>query len=197
MGSSTASGANARRLSWATALQNSYASSMVSLFNIALGGSTTYAGLPASSLPVPGKPSPDPSSNVDAALQRLPALLLLSYPTNDTANDYSVDETVNNLLAIRAAANSRGTSVIIVSTQPRNMTPLQLARLPQIDARVSAAVLPCFVPVREALAGPDGKLSPLYDSGDGIHPNDAGHAVIHARVINLIDSGTCVRLAPR
>ena len=35
-------------------------------------------------------------------------------------------------------------------------------------------------------------LSPVYDSGDGVHPNDAGHAVIAGRVVSLIDSRRCV-----
>jgi len=104
-----------------------------------------------------------------------------------------VDETVHNLLTIRSAAPAKGISVIIVSTQPAALTAAQLAVLPQIDARMSAAVAPCFAAVREALAGPDGRLNPIYDSGDGLHPNDAGHAVIASKVEGVIDSGQCVR----
>src|SRR2546423_811720 len=64
--------------------------------------------------------------------------------------------------------------------------------LPQIDAQFPQATAPCFVALREALAGPSGALDTRYDSGDGVHPNDAGHAVIHARVRELIDGGRCV-----
>jgi lysophospholipase L1-like esterase len=193
MGSSTASGAGAKTLAWADAVRLNYAARSVSLVNIAKGATTTYAGLPTSSTPVAGRPAPDPTANVDAAIARSPKLLLVSYPTNDTAFGYTVDETVRNLLAIRSAAQAGGASVIILSTQPAALTTAQLALLPQIDARVSAAVAPCFVAVREALAGPDGKLNPIYDSGDGEHPNDAGHAVIASKVESVIDSGACVR----
>ncbi|HKB54471.1 MAG TPA: SGNH/GDSL hydrolase family protein, partial [Ramlibacter sp.] len=152
-----------------------------------------YSGLPTSSPLVAFRPPPDPTVNVDAAIARSPKLLLVAYPTNDTAGNFTVDETVHNLLTIRSAAQAKGISVIIVSTQPAALTAAQLAVLPQIDARMSAAVAPCFAAVREALAGPDGRLNPIYDSGDGLHPNDAGHAVIASKVEGVIDSGQCVR----
>lgn len=193
MGSSTASGAGATSQSWADRLRAAYAARSVTVVNIAKGGTTTYAALPASSPPVSGRPAPDPSANVDAALARSPKLVLVAYPSNDTASGFSVDETVRNLLAVRSAAQAGGAAVIILSTQPLTLPPAQLALLPQIDARVSAAVAPCFVPVREALAAPDGTLSPTYDSGDHLHPNDAGHAVIFSKLASVIDSGQCVR----
>jgi acyl-CoA thioesterase-1 len=194
MGSSTASGAGATAgQSWVDRLKAGYAMRSVSIANIAKGGTTTYEGLPSSSIPVAGRPAPDPSSNVDAAIARSPKLVLVAYPTNDTAMGFTVDETVHNLLAIRSAAQAGGAAVIILSTQPAPFTPARLALLPQIDIRVAEAVGNCFVPVREALAAPNGTLSAAYDSGDGLHPNDAGHAVINARVASVIDSGLCVR----
>jgi lysophospholipase L1-like esterase len=192
IGSSTALGVGAQTLSWAQALQRSYAYRSVSFVNLAVGGMTTYEALPTGSPAVPGRPAPAPTANVNAALATSPKLLLVSYPTNDTANGYSADETVRNLLAIRSAALTRGVPVIILSTQPRDLNDTQLARLAEIDGRVSQSVAPCFVAVREALAGQDGRLAPQYDSGDGIHPNDAGHAVIHDRIARLIDGGRCV-----
>jgi lysophospholipase L1-like esterase len=162
------------------------------MVNLAVGGHTTYSGLATQSQPVPGRPAPDPAGNVDAAIARDAKLVLVSFPTNDTAAGYGVDETVRNLLAIRDAARAQGVAVMILSTQPRALTASQLAMLPQIDARVSAAVGPCFVAVREVLAGPDAKLDPRYDSGDGVHPNDAGHALIEAQVRAVVDGGHCV-----
>ncbi len=196
LGSSTASGAGATTLAWADAVRAAYAPAGVTLFNLAEGATTTYAALPASSPPVPGRPLPLPGANVDAAIAKSPRLLMVSYPSNDTASGYSVDETVDNFLRIRAAAQSSGVSVIILSTQPLTLPPAQLALLPQIDARLSAAVAPCFVPVRAALSAPDGTLAAQYDSGDHLHPNDAGHAVIASMVRSVIDSGQCVRVRP-
>lgn len=120
-----------------------------------------------------------------------------AYPTNDTAANYSVDKTVHNLLAVRSAAQSGGASVIIPSTQPKELVPEQLGRLVQIDEQISRALSPCFVPVREALPKADGSLADIYDFGDGLHPNDAGHAVIRNRVTSLIDSAASVSMPPR
>lgn len=193
IGSSTAAGAGATPgNSWAVRLLAAYAERPVQLINLAVGGSTTYAGLPTQSVSVPGRPAPDTAANVDAALAQGAKLMLVSYPSNDTALGYSVEETVNNLLAIRDAARSHDVAAMILSTQPRALSASQLALLPQIDARLSASVGPCFVAVREVLAGPDGKLDPRYDSGDGVHPNDAGHALIYERVRAVVDSKRCV-----
>lgn len=193
MGSSTATGAGATSQSWVDRLKAGYAIRTVGVVNIAKGATTSYAGLPASSTPVAGRPAPDPAANVDAAMAFAPKLVLVSYPTNDTAFGYTADETVRNLLAIRSAAQARGAAVIVLSTQPAALTPAQLGLLPQIDSRVSAEVGSCFVAVREALAAPNGTLNPTYDSGDGLHPNESGHALIHSRVATVIDSGLCVR----
>jgi acyl-CoA thioesterase I len=197
MGSSTAAGtgASTSAKSWAGLLQAGIAANNLLVVNIAKTGATTYEGLATSSPPVAGQPSPDPTVNVTAALAQSPKALLLSYPTNDTALDYSATETVGNLLAIRAAAVAANVRVIVLSTQPRDLSPAQLARLVEIDDAMSAAVGACFVAVRTDLAGVDSKLNTSYDSGDGIHPNDAGHALIHQRVRALIDTGSCVNLA--
>jgi acyl-CoA thioesterase-1 len=192
IGSSTAAGAGATTKSWVAALGDTYAGAGVSIVNLAEGGTTTYHGLPSSSPLVPNRPAPSLRRNVDAALGYSPTVLLVSYPTNDTAYGYAVSETVGNLSTIRDYARARGVGVIVLSTQPRALSSTQLAQLVQIDEGVSGAASPCFVAVREALAGPDGRLAPAYDSGDGIHPNDAGHALIHSRVVALIDSGACV-----
>lgn len=195
MGSSTASGAGASRLAWVDRLRLRYQPAGVSTFNLARGGTTTYAGLPASSPPVAGRPAPQTSTNVDAAVSHSPRLLIVSYPTNDVAAGWPAEEPVRNLLTIRQAALEAGAAVIVLSTQPATLPVGSLEVLRQIDVRLAAAIGSCFVPVREALAGPDGGLATVYDSGDGLHPNEAGHALIEARVAEVIDSGRCVRLS--
>ncbi|QBY49682.1 SGNH/GDSL hydrolase family protein [Cupriavidus oxalaticus] len=195
MGSSSAQGTGASAgHAWAALLLARVQGAGVSMENLAKGGSVTYEGLSASASPTPNRPQPDLQHNVDAALSGKPRLLLLSYPTNDSAIGYTVDETVRNLLAIRATAQAAGTAVLLLSTQPRNMAPDLLARLPAVDAQLASAAGACFVQVREALAGADDKLAPAYDAGDGVHPNDAGHAVILAHIQATLDAGQCVRL---
>jgi len=196
MGSSTAAGAGAPEgKGWAALLSAAYAGRGAQVVNIAKGGTVTYEGLSTTSARVPGRPAPDPAINIDQALSHKPVLLIVSYPTNDTALGYSVDETVNNLFAIRSQALAAGVPVVISSTQPRNLTSAQLSQLQAIDQRVAARAGECLLHVRELLAGADGKLAALYDSGDGVHPNEAGHRVIATQFQSLLNSDKCVRLS--
>lgn len=193
IGSSTAAGAGASEgMGWVSLVQAAYSGQGAQIVNLAKGGSVTYAGLGASASRPAGRPASDPAANIDAALARRPVLVLVSYPTNDTALGYSVDETVNNLLAIRSQALAAGVPVIITSTQPRNLSEVQLAQLRMIDARMASSIGACFVDVREALAGADGRLAPGYDSGDGVHPNGLGHQLVATYVQTLINSKKCV-----
>jgi lysophospholipase L1-like esterase len=196
MGSSTAAGAGASQgKGWASLLEAAYSAHGVRIANIANGGTVTYEGLGTNTTPVAGRPAPDPALNIDQALSRKPVLLIVSYPTNDTALGYSVDETVRNLLAIRAQALAAKVPVVLTSTQPRNLTDAQLAQMRTIDERVAASVGECFVDVRQVLAGINGLLAPNYDSGDGVHPNEAGHQVITAQVEKMIAARKCVSVA--
>ena len=194
LGSSTAAGAGASAgQGWVSLLAAAYQGTGVTMINLAVGGSTSYHALALSSPAVAGRPAPDARANVDAALALLPKLLMLSFPSNDTALGYTVDETVRNLLAVRQTAVAGGAAVVLLSTQPRVMTAELLARQPLIDAQLQAAAGPCFVALRERLADAQGRLSVTYDSGDGVHPNAAGHALIATQVRATLDAGQCVK----
>lgn len=195
MGSSTAAGAGAAAgKGWTVLLQAAYQERHATISNIAKGGTVSYDGLSANSARIDGRPTPDPTSNIDQALSRKPALLIVAYPTNDTARGYGVNETVRNLTEIRARALAAAVPVLMLSTQPRNLPSAQLNELRQIDGQLQALAAECFVPIRDALAGPDGKLAPNYDSGDGVHPNEAGHQLIATHIKNTIDSQKCVKI---
>lgn len=197
MGSSTAAGAGASPgKSWVELLQSGVKNQAIPFVNIAKGGTATYHGLSAAAIPQSGRPLPDPTANIDQALSRHSAFLILAYPTNDTALGYSVDETVNNLLSIRHQALANSVPVMLLSTQPRNLPSAQLALLPLIDERLAAIAGPCFVEVRTGLATANGQLVARYDAGDGVHPNDEGHQLIAARVQAVLDAGRCVQISP-
>lgn len=195
MGSSTAAGAGAAAgKGWVALLGETHAAGGAQIANIAKGGTVSYEGLSVNAARPAGRPSSDPAGNIDQALLRKPVLLVVSYPTNDTALGYSVDETVGNLLAIRAQALAAGVPVVVTSTQPRNLSDTQLAQMRVIDQRLSAEVKGCFVAINQLLAGPDGRLASAYDSGDGVHPNEQGHRIIQGQVSSLLYSGNCVKL---
>jgi len=193
MGSSTAAGAGAPSgKGWVALVSTAFATHGAQVVNLAKGGSVTYEGLSASAPRVQGRPATDPAFNIDQALSRKPVLLIVSYPTNDTAKGYSADETVNNLLAIRSQALAAGVPVLVASSQPRSLSDAQLAQLRAIDDRLAASVGPCLVDIRQPLAAADGRLAAAYDSGDGVHPNESGHLIIANQIKQLIDSKKCV-----
>ncbi len=197
MGSSTAAGKGASPgKGWVSLLATEIPVRGNSVINIAKPGSVTYTGLSSASAPVAGRPAPDPLANIDQALSRKPVMLILAYPTNDIAAGYGREEVIRNLTAIQSQASAAKVAVIILSSQPRNLPASQLADLRAIDDRLAASAGPCFVNVRDILAGSDGRPLPELNSGDGIHPNDAGHRKIASAVESTINGGACVRLVP-
>lgn len=196
MGSSTAAGVGAAAgRGWVALLGTAWAGKGAVLVNIAKGGIGTYEALGSATAPVLNRPLPDPAVNIDQALARKPVLLILAFPTNDVAAGYSVDEIVSNLVALRARALATSVPVVVLSTQPRDVSTAKLSQLREIDERLLSVVGTCFVPVRAKLAGPDDKLASIYDSGDGIHPNEIGHAVIADAVDKVLRSDTCVHIS--
>jgi len=194
LGSSTAAGAGATAgQGWVARLAEQERLRGVHILNFAKGGLTTYAALPTGTAVPAGRPLPDPEANVTAALSHRPHWVLVAFPNNDTALGYAAEETVANLLRIRAAAREQGVGVLVLSSQPRNMPADRRARLAQIDQQLSANAGPCFVAVHNLLATSDGLLHPLYDAGDGVHLNNAGHAVVLQQVRAVIDGGGCRR----
>ncbi|MFO1297377.1 MAG: SGNH/GDSL hydrolase family protein [Rubrivivax sp.] len=166
----------------------------VTVRNLAIGGTTTYDGLATGTPLVAGRPAPNTGGNVTAALAYAPKLIIVAYPTNDTANGYSVAEQVQNILAIRATAAANGAAVLVQGTQPRNLSDAQRALLAQVDASLASSIGACFVEVRSAVAAADGRIAAAYDAGDGVHLNDAGHALIYARIKAVLDGGNCVKV---
>ena len=199
MGSSSAAGLGASTgRSWATTLGTDYAAHGVTLRNIARSSAVTAMARPASAPAPSNRPAPDAAINIDAALSLLPKMLLLSFPTGDTAAGYTADETLGHLAVIRQAAAAVQVPVVILGTQPRDaFTTAQRATLAEIDRQLAASAGPCFLPLFEALADPRGVIRTDLAAGDGIHLNDAGHAVVRQRVQVLLDGGRCVSLLSR
>jgi lysophospholipase L1-like esterase len=194
LGASTTTGfiVSAPSRAWVPRLQAAVEGRGVAIFNLAVSGSVTPQWLPANAPVVPGRPAPLPSNNIDAAMRERPQLLLLNATNNDLVIGIGIDETLANLQSIRAIASAGGAAVVMISTQPRNLSDADLSRLRTLDSQIAAAVGDCFVDIRTPLAGPDGRLAAAYDAGDGVHPNDAGHAIIFQRVDAVLQSGRCV-----
>lgn len=194
IGSSTAAGAGATPGNgWVDVLNRSLTNRGAMFHNLAKGGTVTYHGLSVALPPVADRPLPDPNANVDMALSLGPVVVVIAYPSNDTALGYDKSETVYNVLSMRQVVLKQNKPVLVLSSQPRNLSNEKLQTMREIDQQLLEKIGPCFVDVRTSLAGNDGHLAAEYDSGDGVHPNDAGHRLIAERVQAVVESGACIR----
>lgn len=199
LGSSSAAGVGATAgQGWVARVSATQSLHAVQVLNLAVGGSTTHTALPTTASPRAGRPAPDRARNLDRALAAGPRLLLLAFPSNDTAAGYDAAETIDNLLAVRNGAAAGGVPTVVLGMQPRDsFTATQADRLRQIDHALASQLGPCFVPLRDALSDGLGRIRPDFAAGDGVHLNDAGHALIADLVQSVLDSGLCVQVPGR
>jgi lysophospholipase L1-like esterase len=199
LGSSTAAGGGAPAgAGWVARLAAQWREQGVSVDNLARGLLLSSQALPVGTLLPEASALPDPAVNVDAALARTPTLVLLSFPTNDALAGVPAADTVAAWRTIRDLAAAAGVATVVLGTQPRSgLNRRQNASLRATDELASTAFGPCFVPLREALAGPDGAPALAYSAGDGTHLNAEGHALIHERVAAVLATDLCVRAVLR
>jgi lysophospholipase L1-like esterase len=153
------------------------------VLNRAVGGYTTYHIMPVGYVPPPNRPFPDNSHNISYALNRNPDAVIINLPSNDAANGYSVSEQLANYDSILSVANAAQVPVWISSTQPRNLSASGRQNLMQMRDSTFARFGSRALDFWTDLAMPDGTINPIYDSGDGVHLNDAGHAILFNRVV--------------
>lgn len=194
MGSSSAMGAGASSpaKSWVGLLKASDIASGATVQNIAMGGHATYHALSSQCVVSANRPKFAAEHNIEKALSLQPDLVLLSYPTNDAAGSLPVLETASNLMLLRWQLAQKNAAVLVLSSQPRNMEKEKQALLLELDKLLKPIVGACFVELHALLADAQGNLDARYDFGDGVHLNDAGHAVVFQAVAARLQSRQCV-----
>jgi acyl-CoA thioesterase-1 len=194
MGSSSAwgAGSSSPAKSWVGLLKSADIASGATVHNIAMGGHSTYNALSSQCVVSANRPKFSAEHNIEKALGLQPDLVLLSYPTNDAAGSLPVLETASNLMLIRWQLAQKNVAVLVLSSQPRNMEKDKQALLLELDKLLKPVVGACFVELHALLADAQGNLDARYDSGDGVHLNDAGHAVIYQAVLARLQSRQCV-----
>jgi acyl-CoA thioesterase I len=196
LGSSTAAGVGAvPGESWSARLRIAYEPATVEIVNLARSGMLTAQARPLDAPAAVPQPAPLEGRNVDAALARSPRLLVLAYPSNDAGAGVPPRDSLTNLQAVQQRALQGGVATMVLSSQPVDaLDPPARERQIELDRLARAAFGPCFVELREALAGPNGGIAPAYASGDGVHLNGEGHRVIAERVRAQLTAGQCVRV---
>lgn len=170
------------------------------IFQLAVGGYTVYKGMPSSFVGPSPNLQPDPNNNITKAISLNPNVILVNYPTNgyDTLR---VDSVMRCFRTIKAEANAAGKTCYITTTQPRQGFPFntQAARNKLKELRDSILLQFGYFAINffDGLADPTTyAILPEYDSGDGIHLNDAGHEILFQRVRakNIFAVGLPVKL---
>jgi lysophospholipase L1-like esterase len=135
-----------------------------------------------------------PNRNVDRALKLGATHLILAFPSNDTTNGMPAEQTINNFLDMRQCAQSNDkVHVAVMSSLPRSgLNKQQNMTIARIDLAMYKEFGHCFINVRNALSDLSNE-NPRRDlsAGDGVHFNDAGHAVIFNIVKRFMESGQC------
>jgi lysophospholipase L1-like esterase len=156
----------------------------VTLTNLAVGGQTTYHIQPTGYVPPGGRPAPVEGKNITAALALQPDAIIVNMPSNDQAGDIPQEEQQANYERIAALASTAMVKLWVSTSQPRNYAePSRLTSLMQTRDFVLQRFAPRTLDFWTPFAKVDGTIAPEYDSGDGVHLNDAAHATLAEVVI--------------
>jgi lysophospholipase L1-like esterase len=152
--------------------------------NLAVGGYTTYHILPDGSKTPKDRPKPSAGHNITAALSYFPNAIIINLPSNDCARKYTVEEQINNYKIVMAKADSANVPVWITTTQPCNYT--EDIRKCLITMRDSTYAIwgNRTIDFWRGIAGKGGLVIEKYNSGDGVHLNDAAHRILFIRVVD-------------
>jgi hypothetical protein len=159
----------------------------------AVPGYSCLRGMPTSFVSPYPDPNlqPDPTKNITAALATHPDVVIANYPTNgyDTLR---IDTILYCLRTIRDSANKAGVPCFVTTTQPRSAFNLAArTKLKELHDSIMLEMGFFAIDFWDGLTDPaDYTILPAYNSGDGIHFNDAGHDTLFQRVIakNIFNS---------
>lgn len=155
--------------------------------NLALGGYTTYDILPTGT-PIPGGVSEtiDVNRNVTKAIALNADGIIVNMPSNDSNMGYSKDDQIANLTLVRNTALAASIPTWICTVQPRDFgtNTTALAIHTEMVTALPAAFPGFFVDFWTGLANATGNdILAAYDSGDGVHLNNAGHLILLERIL--------------
>lgn len=191
LGSSTAAGvgANPADSSWVNRFRNNLIELDSSYFvlNLAVGGYSTYDVMPTGFVPPVGRPSPKLNNNITYALQFSPKMILINLPSNDAAYLYSISESIINYDTLISVAARNDVHIFISTPQPRNFSnQSQLNLLFEMLDSTYSRYPSIYFDFWNGLAQSNGFILPQFNSGDGIHLNNAGHRVIYERAAGKV-----------
>ena len=187
LGSSTAEGAGPthRDSTWVNRFRG-YLEGVDARFdvlNLARGGYSTFHLAPAgTAAPETIRGAPDPRRNIDAALARDPAAIVINLPSNDAAYGVDAETQLANFAAMVETAEAAGVPVWITTTQPRAFDPEWIAVQEDVRDAILATYGDRAIDFWSGFADADGAQAQRWDSGDDVHYNDPAHRIFFERV---------------
>ncbi len=191
LGSSTAAGAgpSSTEKAWVW-LYTDYLKQQDTRFdvtNLAIGGYTTYNILPTgTTIPNGVNQTIDTARNITKAIELNADGIIVNMPSNDSNMGYSATMQMNNFNLLQTTAQNNSIPIWICNVQPRNFAVGSTAMNTQIQmsSQIPSTFTSNNIDFWTTLSNSDGTINSLYNSGDGVHLNDAGHAILLQRVIN-------------
>ncbi|MEY4427173.1 MAG: hypothetical protein RL535_1471 [Pseudomonadota bacterium] len=197
LGSSTAAGTGASQASrsWVGLLQTWLTKSKAgTIINLATPGVLSTSALCTQQINSNISELISPTRNIDRALKLGATRFILAFPSNDTTNGMTAEQTISNFLDMRQCAQSNDKALVaVMSSLPRDgLTKQQSATISQIDAALRKEFGGCYIDVKSALTDASNEhIRHDLSAGDGVHFNDAGHAIIFTAVKRFMESGKC------
>lgn len=197
IGSSTAAGSGASTQDSAWVYRYKHAlyrrDTRYEVVNLAVGGYNTYKLIPTGTpIPTGVNQTIDVNRNITAALALNPTAVIVNLPSNDAANGYGVDQQMYNFNLMYQDAFAQGVEIFICTTQPRNFSDPAKIQI-QLDTRDS--ILTVYgnhaLDFWTGTADANHFILPQYNSGDGVHLNDAGHKVLFDVVMDAGVDNVC------
>jgi lysophospholipase L1-like esterase len=186
IGSSTAAGTGATSMD--SAWVNRYENYLKTLnpenqvVNLAKSGYQTYHLLPTGFKIPPKRPYPDTLRNITQALALQPDAIIVNLPSNDAAAGYGVGEQLANFETIARYAAEKDVPIWFSTTQPRDFGPDKIAMQYLVRDSILQRFSERSINFWDDLSTPDGHIDLRVSSGDGIHVNNTGHALLFERV---------------
>ncbi len=202
IGSSIAAGVGASV--YDSAWAGKYAASIKALnptwtfVSLAVPGYTTYNVMRTGNVPPANRATPDTVHNITKAISLKPTCLIISLTGNDIANGYAPAEYEENFDSLRALAVRAGIKVWITTPTPRTaVDSAKRVRILALRDRVLSRYAPRAIDFYDSLGAADGTMIPKFNSGDGIHPNNLGHAMLFRRMLAANVPGITIGLRRR
>lgn len=202
LGSSTAAGVGASVYdsSWAGRLDHYYRVTnavISSTVNLAISGGTPYIAMPDGYVPPAGRPNPNTDHNITELMTYNPDVVIISFVSNGY-NTYTFEEIKFTLQTIHDIAVSAGKIAYVTTSQPRtSFGTTARQRLRDIKDSIIKWFGVNSINFFDSIVNPQTlAIRDEYNSGDDIHLNNAGHAVLFRQVVSkdIFNTALAVKL---